>query len=309
MILRGGIFNGFGAFDASSLMIALDPKAGAGAPLTSLLQGVLQQRGASKLAVDGKWGQCSHSAFNKVFGVPPSSDALNQVFALDKFGVPSANVSVWKPGVTDICWGGSDAYEAPPVEQQLANPAPAFLFADLFGLSIPAGLCTDGRIPGAAQKQCVCPTGMYEDLTTGKCAAFEQPAKLGPAVVTKTPQKVVRMPSSTAVSKVVASVPPAATTSIAAKASAPSNLSFSRVGSGLNLQKVTVGGAVTQTQPASGSQAGTIAILGIGVVVVAGGAWLLLRKKAPAQAVANRRRRHHRRHCRRNCGYRSNCGE
>ena len=313
MILRGGVFNGFGAFDASSLMIALDPKAGAGVPFTSLLQGVLQQRGASKLVADGKWGQCSHSAFSKVFGVDPSPDALNQVFALDKFGVPTQNVSVWKPGVTDVCWNGTDKYEAPPVEQQLSNPDPAFLLANMFGLPIPAGFCTGGRVPDAAKKQCACPAGMYEDVNTGNCASFESPAKMDPNTTqtklgTQSLQIVKPIALPTLAKATTTTADPKLRT--ASSYSAPSSTTTTAVSPSSSMTRLSLPGLqrtaglkpATPATPA-GMGTGTILVLGLLALGVAGGGYMLLRKKTPSQAVANRRRRrHHRRHCRRNCG-------
>jgi len=193
MFRRGGIFSGFGglgAMGAENLFVALDPKAGKGVPFTTLLQTVMQQQGATKVVPDGQWGQCSHSAFKKTFGVEPSYDSLSQLFSIDKFGVPPQNVSVWKPGATDLCWNGSDKYEPPPVEQQLANPDPAFLLANVFGLPLPAGLCPGGRIPSMTAKKCVCPSGTYENVNTGNCDQFESPQQVGPTTGTTTPGSV-----------------------------------------------------------------------------------------------------------------------
>ncbi|MFH0983454.1 MAG: hypothetical protein V2A79_18200 [Planctomycetota bacterium] len=184
MILRGGIFNhgfgGLGAIGMESMLIMLDPKAGAGSPFTTLLQNVMQQRGASKLVADGKWGQCTHSAFTKSIGAPPSYDVLDELFGLSKFGVPAQNVSVWKPGPLDVCWSGQDDYEVPPLEQQAAIPDAGFLLAEKFNMPLPPGFCTQGRIPDMTAKKCLCPKGMYENVTTGACEAFEQPGKLPP---------------------------------------------------------------------------------------------------------------------------------
>lgn len=178
----GGIFSlgQLGAFGAENLMLTLSPAAGS-QPAVKLLQSWMQAAGTPKLSADGVWGQCSHSAFTRVAGAPPSWDSLNQILHLDKLGVPRANVSVWKPSATDTCYGGSDAYEAPPIQNQVNMPDPGIMLANLFGLPVPADICGAGYVPNKTTQRCECAAGTYQNPQTGECVQVETPGKISPS--------------------------------------------------------------------------------------------------------------------------------
>lgn len=310
MILRGGVFGrGLGAMGAQDLFLTLDPKAGKGVPFTQMLQGVIKQRGAPNLAVDGQWGRCSHSAFTKTFGTPPSYDSLNTLFGLKEFGVPESNVSVWKPGALDVCWNGTDKYQAPTLDQQLSAPDPKLQFASLFGLAAPAAVCSGGKLLSTTTQKCECPPGTFENVTTGMCDALETPGKIGPTpVVTKTPttQKYFSIaPATTTTTTDKNLVVPKATRVARPVTNVASAVQTTSMMTAADMIKQAAAAKLLADQQLASSGMSAGAKLFIGVVVLAGlggvGWWATHRKKA----TPNRRRRRGRRSRR----WRCNCGE
>lgn len=310
MILRGGVFGkGLGAFSPQDLLISMDPKAGS-SPFNKMLQGILIQKGAFKLNPDGVWGQCSHGAFQKVLGVDPSYDSLDQLMGISKYGIPPSNVSIWKPRPEDKCYNGTDAYAAPELAIQDKNPDPALVFGKTFGFAPPAGICTGGGVPNMTTQKCDCPSGTFKNVLTGLCDALEQPGtgsnKLGRPVTSiaradQTLNWQVFGPSKPAASK--------PTRTLADGASISSNVSAAagRIAEGFSMLTSPFfkvgGGAAAQPQAAqaTGMSAGGKLMVGLVVVGVLGGGvyWMAKRRK---KATPNRRRRY----CRR---YRRNCGE
>lgn len=305
MFRKGGIFAGLGATDApnlASLMIPLTPAAGKGVPVTSMLQGYLKATGNPKLVVDGQWGQCSHNAFTRNLGVPPSAESVAMLLQLDKFGVPTSNVQVWKPTGDQTCYSKTDAYEAPPVEQQIAAPEPAILLAKLFGVTPPAGVCPTNMTPDVNSGRCVCGPGFYQNPNTGDCVQTESPGKIDTTVTPKTGTpstgsggtRIVAMSALPKFSVIGASTPqqvkPGTTT-----------LKPTLVGSNLRvvsppMQRVMPGQFPTPVAP--GMSPGAKVAIGVVAVGALGlAAWFLLRNKDEASGLTP------------NCGWRRNCGE
>ena len=198
MIRRTGIFalRGLGDMNPQDVSLNFDPAAGS-QPATAALQSWMQQAGASGLKTDGVWGQCSHSAFQKVTGLTPSPDAMSSVLNLGALGIPSSNVKVWKPGSNDVCYNGTDTFNVTTVDQQNALPDPGIMMANVFGIPVPASFCSAGRVPNMQTQQCSCPASAPLDPNTGYCVATPVPGPtIGPATTT-TPPAVVGTPPVT----------------------------------------------------------------------------------------------------------------
>ena len=198
-----GIFGGLGADELSGQTLNLRTvNAGGSAtenPLATALQTVLRDRfGYTNLKVDGKWGGCSESAFQKFTGQPTSGANVAEMLGLFFFGNP--NVNGWG-NANPTC---SDAAQAQPVSEPNAEIDPLLVVAKSFGISNPE-TCIGGKAD-ISKGTCVCPTGYVFD-TRGKCYPGSLASKTRFSLVPTTKTKFSIEPSSTSVLRILPMTP------------------------------------------------------------------------------------------------------
>lgn len=289
----GGIFNGFGAAELAGQTLKLAPASqGGSAPLAQAVQQIIKDQGFGKLAVDGKWGDCSQKAFINAYGTAPTPQNIVQWMGLDAFGVQPSQVSTWNKS-NPICTNGTSSFtnDVNPNLDKFAVVASAF--------GVP--------YPGSGQ---ACPQGSYRNVQTGKCEQFETPQTIAPAAPL---MKLVSMPSTgptmttiplnsenkTSIKPVAVPVRPPSTSLLAPLKVSP----ITTTSPAFTVAPIKwISDAVTGAGPGGAQSAGMSPIakgalaLGGLALVAGGGYWLWKRSQNPPVALPN-------------CGYDLNCGE
>jgi len=124
---HGGIFgeptalgiplSGFGALDVPKC----DFSRYSATEMAKTLQQALQNMGATSLKVDGVWGSCSESAYQKIMGTALTRESLEKML-----GVTCGSFSKTGSPSPSGCTNGTDAIKAPP-QQNPPWDTPAIL--------------------------------------------------------------------------------------------------------------------------------------------------------------------------------------
>jgi len=269
-----GIFGSVGLGADPSAVMSLMPQTAS--PLAMVLQSSLRDRGYSKLSTDGKWGQCSQSAYKSTFGNIPANDRQNveALTMLSAFGIDVTSVPMWaaEPVGQQACTNGSDELDPSKINP---NAVPAYIkLGEMLGFSRD-DICK--KVAGQNSSF---------NSNTGDCSTgspLKKLTKAGPSSLMQTikarttPQYMIRAKASPIAVKLVGEAPSTSSFFANIAQTGVSPIGFRVIG----------GGSSSGAGSGSGSGAGAgAALTGVGTLlfgaalfaIVGGGAWYAYKK-------------------------------